>query len=244
MEFCVTVTGRPAFTYAAPAHGQNAKPVRGHDATPVHERNTVPVRGHDAAPACGHNAAPSADHCEERCPSMRPGDRCRVLASVAEVLDYFSDVVSYEKVLVACRDGAEAAIYEETGQRAAVRLLLAGMQASGCPFFSRFAALPVDAPLDNAYAALSHLLEALSRTDASTRSGAALGLERLGDALESHLAPLLAEAKRRSRRDAAVNAVILMVSAIRLAVDEVRERPPAAANRSFGRGQARRPVAA
>lgn len=220
MEFCVTVTGRPAFTYAAPA------------------------RGYDATPACGHNAAPSADHCEERCSGMRPGDRCRALASVAEVLDFFSDVMSYETALVVCRDGTETAVYEETGQRAAVRLLLAGMQASGCPFFSRFAPLPVDAPLDNAYTALSRLMQALSRAEASARPEAAQGLERLGDALESHLAPLLAEAKRRSRRDAAVNAVILMVSAIRLAVDEVREKQPAAAARSFGRGQARRPAAA
>lgn len=212
MEFCVTVAGLPAFTYAAPV--------------------------------CGHDAAPSADHCGERCPGTRPGGRCLALTSVGNVLDFFSDVVSYETALVVCRDGAEAAVYEETGQRAAVRLLLAGMQASGCPFFSRFAPLPVGAPLDSAYAALSRLLEVLSQADTSARPGVAQGLERLGDALESRLAPLLAEAKRRSRRDAAVNAVILMVSAIRLAVDEVRERQPAAANRSLRRGQARRPAAA
>lgn len=170
---------------------------------------TAPTRRAASAATC---------HCGARCQRMQENGRCLALEAVDGVLDFFSDVVSYETALVVCRAGQGTAVYEETGQRAAVRLLLAGMQNSGCPFFSRFTPLPVDAPLTSAYIAFSRLLQALSQTGTTVVSNTAA--PGLGEALESHLAPVLAEAKRRRRRDAAVNAVILMVSAIRLAVED------------------------
>ncbi|WP_300161471.1 hypothetical protein [Solidesulfovibrio sp.] len=158
---------------------------------------------------------------------------CLVKAAVAPVLTRLSGVVSHERAMVLCKAGGRTHYFEETGQRAVFRLLLAGMQYSGCPFFSLFARVPADAPLRSAYAAFARLLRALPR-NGGTRSPLcpeefATRLER---ELENHLAPVLEEARRHVRGDAAVNAVILMLSGIRLAADWARRKEASRAARS------------
>ncbi|WP_428565721.1 MAG: hypothetical protein ACP59X_05090 [Solidesulfovibrio sp. DCME] len=169
-------------------------------------------------------------HCGEACPKARRAGGCLALGAIDGVLDFFSDVVSYETALVLCHHGGRTAVYEETGQRAAARLLLAGMQRSGCPFFARFAALPADAPLGSAYTALGRLLAALAGGEAAPQPQGLSALEQLADEAEGHLAVVLGEAKRRCRRDAAVNAVILLCNGIRLATEAIREKQAAQAS--------------
>lgn len=169
--------------------------------------------------------------CGEPCSAATRAGGCLARTCAAPVLDYFSGVVSHEAAVVVCEAGGQRTCFTETGQRAAFRLLLAAITQSGCPFFGRFAALPADAPLGNAYAAFARLLRALATQDGHASPTAA---GHVAWELERHLAPLFGEAKRKARQDAAVNACILMLNGLRLATDHVRERR---------RGGARRPDA-
>ena len=164
----------------------------------------------------------------EPCPAATRAGGCLARACVAPVLDYFSGVVSHEAALVVCEADGQRTCFTETGQRAAFRLLLAGITQSGCPFFSRFAALPAAASLGNAYAAFARLLRALATQDGHASPTAA---GHVAWELERHLAPIFGEAKRKVRQDAAVNACILMLNGLRLATDHVRQRRGGGARR-------------
>ena len=103
------------------------------------------------------------------------------------------------------------------------------MGGSGCPFFER--ALPDAARQslgEDCYATFRRMVHRLTfaqRGDASAGRPADWALACCGRDIEDHLDPILGEARRRRRQDAAVNAVILMYSCTRLAVEEMRESP-------------------
>lgn len=196
MECSVTIQGLPLFQYASPA----SRP----------------------AEAC---AAP----CQSGvlCPSARRAGGCLLPAAVGPVIEAFSSVISHEQVLLVLRDGGETAVLEETGQRAAFRLLLAAMGGSGCPFFGR--ALPagsVPPRGEDSYGTFRRMVRRMTvvrQTDGAAGRLADPSLARCGRDIEAHLDPILAEARRRRRQDAALNAVILMYSCTRLALEETRE---------------------
>lgn len=199
MEFLVTTAGLPPFHFTLP----------------------------DAKRATARPCQQAGDCCAAA--TARGG--CLATAAIAPVLDYFSDVVSHARTRVACWRNGQVVRFEETGQRTALRLLLAGLQRSGCPFCGRFAALPADASLGDVYATFSRLLrsgeladdhDALFPLELSSGTDDAADL---GDELETRLWPVLREARRRFRQDAAINAVIMMINGIRLAADHAREHP-------------------
>ncbi len=166
------------------------------------------------------------------CLAARLAGGCLAQAAVVPVLTGLSGVLSHERARVVCQAGGKTHFSEETGQRAVFRLLLAGMQYSGCPFFSLFARVPAGAPLPSVYAAFARLLRALSR-DAGGRSplspeALATRLER---EVEGRLVPVLEEARRHARGDAGVNAVLLMLNGVHLAADWARRKGPGQAVR-------------
>jgi len=199
MECSVTVQGLPLFNYALP--------------------ESLP----DAARGC---AAP----CRESvpCRAARLAGGCLLPTAVGPVIEAFSSVLSYEQVLLVLRDGGETRALEETGQRAAFRLLLLAMRGSGCPFFER--TLPAGAGLpaeEDSYATFRRMVRRLTfaqRAIGTAGRAAAASLARCERDIEAHLDPILDVARRRCRQDAALNAVILMYSCTRLAVEETLER--------------------
>ncbi|MHC1791663.1 hypothetical protein [Solidesulfovibrio sp.] len=172
------------------------------------------------------------------CQAARECGGCLLPAAIGPILDAFSPVISHERVLVAGPDGEVGGAVPETGQQAAFRLLLLAMGTSGCPFFRR-ALTPAPGRLAAGpdAGAFRRLVRAMSLPWREGGGGgwpvglAELGLARCGRDIESHLEPVLREARRRCRQDAALNAVVLMYSSTRLAMEEVREalaRPSAA----------------
>lgn len=166
----------------------------------------------------------------ELCPTAARAGACLLPEAIAPVLDYFSQVVSHQPVLVTCRDAQGTAAFKETGQRAAFRLLAAALGHSPCPFFSRFFPRPTQAPVAGAYAAFARLAHSLALSEGQPETPDAAILPRLlvdagrfGREIEEHLQPVLREAKRRCRLDAAVNGVIMLFSGSRLATEHLRE---------------------
>lgn len=165
------------------------------------------------------------------CPAARMAGGCRATAAAIPVLDAFSRITSYEGVRVVRHSGEQAEVFEETGQRAALRLLVAALNHSGCPFFGRFSPLPEDGPLSRTYAAFVRAARAMlhdSEADTVVETADHVGLildevEGIGRQVEDHLQPLLREARRRCDKDAAVNAVVLLFSGSRLACEHLQE---------------------
>ena len=199
MECSVTIQGLPLFTYALP--------------------ESLP----DAASAC---AAP----CRESvpCRAAKSAGGCLLPAAVGPVIEAFSSVLSYERVLLVLREDGETTALEETGQRAAFRLLLLAMRGSGCPFFKRTlsagAGLPANEDSSAAFRRMVRRMTSARRAIGMAGRTDAASLARCGQDIEAHLEPILAVARRRCRQDAALNAVILMYSCTRLAVEETLER--------------------
>lgn len=162
------------------------------------------------------------------CRTARAAGGCCLQAAVLPVIEAFSSVVSYEQVLLVAREGRETAVLEETGQQAAFRLLLLAIRGAGCPFFAR--ALPAGAGLpwgeDNAgtFRRMVRRLAFARRAEATAACLPDWSLAGCERDIEAHLDPILGEARRRRRQDAAVNAVILLYNCSRLAVEETRER--------------------
>ena len=210
MECSVTIQGLPLFNYASPA----PRP--------------------DDAPACGTPCRASVP-----CRLARQGGSCLLPAAVGPVIEAFSSVLSYEQVLLVLREGGDTAVLEETGQRAAFRLLLLAMRGSGCPFFEQ--TLPAGCGLaqdSDSYATFQRMVRRMTfarRSDGAAKQLAAVSLARCGHDIEAHLAPILDVARRCCRQDAALNAVILMYSCTRLAVEETRERLAIRASAAFTR---------
>jgi hypothetical protein len=175
-----------------------------------------------AAKAAGAQAAP--------CPPGRPCRQCRTaedcLAARATgpVLDAFSAVVSYEPVLLAVDDGRRPKLIEETGQGAALRLLLAALGESGCPFFGELLPAGIGRPGDgDCRAAFQGAVR--GRLDQPVETDPADTQAERARAIEAHLAPLLAQARRRRGLDAGLNAVIILINCVRLAVADAEDGP-------------------
>ncbi|MYL83586.1 hypothetical protein GTA51_10665 [Desulfovibrio aerotolerans] len=212
MECSVTIQGLPHFNYVSPAPHP------------------------DDACACGPPCRSSIP-----CRLASQGDGCLLLAAVGPVIEAFSLVVSYEQVLLVLREGRDKAVLEETGQRAAFRLLLLAMRGSGCPFFEQTLAAWNGLGLDtDSYATFQRMVRRLTfaqRADGAGKRLSAVSLARSGHDIEAHLDPILDMARRRCRQDAALNAVILMYSCTRLAVEETRERLALRASAAFPKKQ-------
>jgi hypothetical protein len=147
---------------------------------------------------------------------------CLLSRAAIPVLEAFSSIVSYEPVLLLLRSDDDAEMVEETGQRAAMRLLLAVMGESGCPFFSGSLPIGVGQPGgENCAVALQRMV----RGQHTSRQRDTTGLARRVAAIEARLAPILREARRRCCQDAAVNAVVLLYNWARLALEE-EDGPP------------------
>jgi len=162
------------------------------------------------------------------CPRAARAGACLATEAIAPVLDYFSQVVSHQPVLVTCRDAKGTAVFEETGQRAAFRLLAAALGHSPCPFFSCFSARPTQAPVADACAAFARLAHSLALSegqpempDMAVPPRLLVEAGRFGREIEEHLQPVLREAKRRCHLDAAVNGVIMLYSGSRLATEHL-----------------------
>lgn len=191
-----------------------------------------------------------ADACrdEEQCQGDAPADDCAVARVVAPALDYFSQVVSHQTVRVQCRDAHGTTVIEETGQQAAFRLLASSLGHARCPFFSRFsfAEAPDAGPARSTRAAYARLVRSVMSSDGEPempdpallfRLRAAA--DRLGREIEAHLQPVLREARRRCRRDAGVNAVVMLFDASTLAGEILRasrQTPPARSRPAERRG--------
>uniref|UniRef100_I2Q470 Uncharacterized protein n=1 Tax=Desulfovibrio sp. U5L TaxID=596152 RepID=I2Q470_9BACT len=167
---------------------------------------------------------------EELCRRSEPEEGCLVARAVLPALEYFSEVVSHQRVLVSCRDDQVTTIIEETGQEAAFRLLASGLGHAPCPFFRRFALDPAGQSGGDAATAFAHLARSLifaegetGMLDAATLSLLQAVAGRVGREIETHLQPVLLEARRRCRRDAAINAVIMLFSVNTLAVEALRQ---------------------
>ena len=167
------------------------------------------------------------------CPAARRAGGCLLPGAITPVLEAFSPIISYENVLLELRHDGETVVLEETGQRAAFRLLVAAMCQSGCPFFGRTRSVGVGLVAgEDGYGMFRRLVRAMTfpwRDETGTNRLADQSLARCGRDIEAHLQPILAEARRRCRQDAAINAVILMFNCTRLAVEEDQDVRPTAA---------------
>ena len=176
---------------------------------------TAPPAGSGSAVPCRRG---------QPCPTARRAGGCLLPAAIKPVLQAFSPVLSHARVRLTLRRGGELAEVEETGQWAAFRLLIAAMRDSGCPFFGTF--LPAGTGLaaqSDGSRTFRRMVRALTfpwRDAAAPGQLAALSMARCGRDIESHLHPVLGEARRHCRQDAAINAVILMYNCTRLAVED------------------------
>ena len=193
---------------------------------------------------------------KSRSAPRHPGSPCRQAcgagscpaARAAEpVLDAFSAVVSHEPVFLAVESDQGTHPLEENGQWAALRMLLAAVRESGCPYFRDLLPKGIGRPgsEDCRTAFLRVVRERIGRDngrgDRSTPQGRA-------DAVEARLAPLLREARRRCRQDAAINAVVILINCVRLALADAEDGLPlrqgADAVRVVRRGRRKAPAAA
>lgn len=185
---------------------------------------------------------------EDLCRRTVPAERCLVTRTVLPALEYFSQVVSHHRVLVSYRETQVTTVIEETGQEAAFRLLASGLGHAPCPFFSRFFAGSAEGPAADVCTAFARLSRSLifaqgepDRPDPATLALLQALAGRLGQEIETHLQPVLLEARRRCRRDAAINAVIMFFSVNTLAAEALRRAAAASAGRprsACGRHQA------
>lgn len=158
------------------------------------------------------------------CLAARMAGGCLLPGAIKPVLDAFSPVLSHARVRLTLRQGGKLAEVEEPGQWAAFRLLIAAMRHSGCPFFGPI--LPAGTrlvPQGDGSNIFRRMVQALTFPwcEAAGRGpAAAVSLARCGREIESHLHPVLGEARRHCRQDAAINAVILMYNCTRLAVED------------------------
>ncbi|EHJ47760.1 hypothetical protein DFW101_1752 [Solidesulfovibrio carbinoliphilus subsp. oakridgensis] len=189
-----------------------------------------------ATPVAPEGAHPCGE--EELCRRSEPEERCLVARTVLPTLEYFSQVVSHQKVLVSCRDDRVTTIIEETGQEAAFRLLASGLGHAPCPFFRRFVSDPAGRTGGDAATAFAHLARSLifaagdtDMLDPATQTLLRAVAGRVGREIETHLQPVLLEARRRCRRDAAINAVIMLFSVNTLAAEALRQADSASSGR-------------
>jgi hypothetical protein len=193
MDFAVRASGKETFRYEA---GSPAEPWR-------------------ACRPC---------HAGQLCRAGLVAGGCLLVANVAPVLDYFSEIASHERVRVRYRENGYWACFEESGQRAAFVLLTWGMLHSTCPFFSRFAPLLAHYRVNLTGEMFLHLVLTTGLLDPPSRAAKARGglqasLRRTRRDIEARLRPLLAEARRRQHKDAAVNAVTILYSCNTLATE-------------------------
>lgn len=83
---------------------------------------------------------------------------CPLLSSCAQVLRFFSGLVSCQEVSVHFSDGSCSVTFPDTAQRAASLILIYSMIYSGCHFFSRFRFLLKYYPCITSPEALIHLI--------------------------------------------------------------------------------------
>lgn len=179
-------------------------------------------------PRVQFSVAPAPTPEASQAASCRPGQPCRqardardCLAAQAAgpILDAFSAILSHEPVLLTVEGRHGAQPLEETGQRAALRLLLAALGESGCPFFVELLPAGIGRPGGgDCRAAFQRAVR--GRLGRMVRTDPADSLERRAKTMEDRLAPLLAEARRRCRLDAGLNAVIILFNCVRLALAE------------------------
>lgn len=172
-----------------------------------------------------HAPAPTtnAPCCPGRpCRQARNAGNCLAALAARPVLEAFSGVVSCEKFFGDDADVPGARPQEETGQHAALRLLLAALRASGCPFFGELLPAGIGRPeVGDCRVAFLRCVRGCIDRESGTVPGA--DPEEPAASMEARLTPLLSEARRRCRQDAALNAVIILINCVRLALAEVED---------------------
>jgi hypothetical protein len=175
---------------------------------------------HDPRAAQPTTTAPG---CPERpCRQARDAGDCLAVRAARPILEAFSGIISHAAFPEAGDGGLETRALEETGQQAALRLLLAALRASGCPFFGDL--LPAGIGWAEAGDCRVAFLRCVRGCiDRESGAGAEGDPQEPAAAVEARLAPLLGEARRRCRQDAALNAVIILINCVRLAQAEAED---------------------
>lgn len=155
---------------------------------------------------------------EQPCAPLSETGKCRLVRTVDPILEYFSAVTSYETVEARYHEDNEQALLRETGQRVAFVLLVRTMFQSKCPYFARFSPL-----LSRYHLARTQEMFLLASLMASQPDGEGNDTPPrcpLGSGLQEHLFSLLREARHLLVRDAAVNAVTIMLHLAALAAED------------------------
>ena len=162
-------------------------------------------------------------HPDSPCRLACDAGSCLAARAAEPVLDAFSAIVSHEPVFLTVESAQGTRPLEETGQRAALRLLLAALSVSGCPFFGEL--LPVGIGRPGGGDCRAAFLRAVrGRLDQSVETDPADTQAERARVIEAHLTPLLAEARRRRLLDAGLNAVIILINCVRLAMADAEDR--------------------
>lgn len=156
------------------------------------------------------------------CRQARDAKDCLAAQAARPILDAFAAILSHEPVLLTVYGRHGAQPLEETGQRAALRLLLAALGESGCPFFVELLPAGIGRPgSGDCRAAFQRAVR--GRLGRAARTDPADTPARRAKTMEARLAPLLAEARQRCRLDAGLNAVIILFNCVRLALADAED---------------------
>jgi len=153
------------------------------------------------------------------CDGVKNNESCNLLSSLAPVLYYFSDIVSYEEVMVEFKKERYHSKYPETAQKACFAVCVYAMFYSSCNLFGQFKFLLDYYRANITPDAYMHMVltttlikRQVDLNEIYDRVDVFHEVEKLNDKFKSRLLHVFDEAKFFQQKDAAVNAVNIAFS--------------------------------
>lgn len=165
-----------------------------------------------------------------QCINSKMTHSCNLLQALMPILVYFSDVLSYENVIVEFEEEKCTVRFEETAQRAGFILCLYAMFYSSCEYFSRFNFILKFYRIDITYDIFMHFILTTAllkrQIDLNTVHETVdifTEVKAMAHEFRSRLRYILEDARCLEKKDAAVNALNIIFSLNSLSGEYLRE---------------------
>ena len=165
-----------------------------------------------------------------KCRKSRVTHNCNLLQALVPILVYFSDFISYEKVVIEYNEENCMARYVETAQRAGFILCLYAMFHSSCDYFSQYSFILKYYRVNITHEIFMHfvLTTALLKrqVDLDTvheKIDLFEEVKTMAAEFRNRLVYILEDARSIEKKDAAVNALNIIFSLNTLSAEYLRE---------------------
>jgi hypothetical protein len=165
-----------------------------------------------------------------KCQTSRLTHTCNLLQALVPILVYFSDFLSFEKVVVEYEEQDCSCRYVETAQRAGFILCLYAMFHSSCDYFSQFNFILKYYRVNITYEIFMHLMLTTAVLKRQVDLDAVhdkvdlfAEVKAMAAEFRNRLTYILEDARAIEKKDAAVNALNIIFSLNSLSADYLRE---------------------